>query len=111
MLPSFHGLANEDPLTFIHDFHHTIQTFPLQGLSDYQLRMRCILYKIKDEAKVTSGSKSSQVQLEQLKRGDETTTTHQKHGCTPLMWCPSSTSTCMPLACVVCLVHIFDSFG
>ncbi|KAL5753605.1 hypothetical protein ACOSP7_021825 [Xanthoceras sorbifolium] len=52
MLPFFHALPNEDPLNFIRDFCHTIQTFPLQGLTEDQLRMRCFPYTMKDIAKV-----------------------------------------------------------
>ena len=51
MLPSFYGLPNEDPLTFIRDFYATIQTFPLHGLTEDQLRMRCFPYSLKDKAK------------------------------------------------------------
>ena len=41
MLPSFYGLANEDPLTFIRTFYDTIEHFPLHTLTEDQLRMRC----------------------------------------------------------------------
>ena len=51
MLPSFYGIPNEDPLNFIRDFYSTIQTFPLQGLTEDQLRMRCFPYTLKDKAK------------------------------------------------------------
>ena len=52
MLPSFYGIPNEDPLIFIRDFYATMQTFPLQGLTEDQLSMRCFLYTLKDKAKV-----------------------------------------------------------
>ncbi|MBM1019735.1 retrotransposon gag family protein, partial [Escherichia coli] len=51
MLPSFHGIASEDPLTFMRDFYSIIQTFPLQDLTEDQLRMRCFPYTLKDAAK------------------------------------------------------------
>ena len=52
MLPSFYGIPNEDPLIFIRHFYATIQTFPLQGLIEDQLRMKCFPYTLKDRAKV-----------------------------------------------------------
>ena len=51
MLPSFYGIPNEDSLIFIQDFYATIQTFPLQGLIEDQLRIRCFPYILKDKAK------------------------------------------------------------
>ncbi|KAB2615360.1 hypothetical protein D8674_021948 [Pyrus ussuriensis x Pyrus communis] len=51
MLPSFYGVASEDPLSFVRDFYATIRTFPLQGLREDQLRMRCFPYTMKDKAK------------------------------------------------------------
>ena len=51
MLPSFHGISTDDPLTFIRDFYSLVQTFPLQGLMEDQLRMRCFPYTLKDAAK------------------------------------------------------------
>ena len=51
MLPSFHGLPSEDPLSFIREFFSTIQTFPLQGASEEDLRMRCFPHTLKDRAK------------------------------------------------------------
>lgn len=51
MLPKFSGAATEDALTFIRDFYATIQTFPLLGLTEDQLRMRCFPYTMKDRAK------------------------------------------------------------
>ncbi|CAA0832787.1 Unknown protein, partial [Striga hermonthica] len=50
-LPSFYGLAQEDALNFIRDFYATVNTFPLQGLTENQLRMRCFSYTLKDRAK------------------------------------------------------------
>ena len=51
MFPSFYDIPNEDPLIFIRDFYATIQTFPLQSLTEDQLRMRCFPYTLKDRAK------------------------------------------------------------
>ena len=52
MLPSFHGLPSKDPLTFLREFSTTIQTFPLHGLMEDELRMRCFPYTLKDKAKI-----------------------------------------------------------
>ena len=51
MLPSFHGLPLEDALKFLREFYTTIQTFPLHGLTEDELRMRCFPYTLKDRAK------------------------------------------------------------
>ena len=51
MLPSFHALPSEDPLTFLREFYTTVQTFPLHGLVEDELRMRCFPYTLKDRAK------------------------------------------------------------
>ena len=51
MFQSFYDIPNEDPLIFILDFYATVQTFPLQGLTGDQLRMRCFPYTLKDRAK------------------------------------------------------------
>lgn len=51
MLPSFYGLANEDPLSFIRDFYSIIQTFFLDIPNKDQLIMRYIPYVLKDRAK------------------------------------------------------------
>lgn len=40
-LSSFYGIPNEDPLNFIREFYTVVQTFPLQGLNEDQLKMRC----------------------------------------------------------------------
>ena len=50
-LPSFHGMANEDPLDFIRDFLGVVQIFALGGLNEDQLRMKCFPYTMKDKAK------------------------------------------------------------
>ena len=39
MLPQFTGLTAEDALSFIREFYSTVQTFPLQGLTEDELRM------------------------------------------------------------------------
>ena len=51
MLLTFYDIPNEDPLIFIWDFYAIVQTFPLQGLTEDQLRMRCFPYTLKDKAK------------------------------------------------------------
>lgn len=51
MLPAFHGLPSEDPLSFIRDLYGIVEQFPLQGLNEDQLRMRCFPYCLKDRAK------------------------------------------------------------
>ncbi|KAL5747026.1 hypothetical protein ACOSQ2_024323 [Xanthoceras sorbifolium] len=51
MLPSFHGLASEDLLTFMREFYSTIQSFPLQRLSEEQLTIRYFPYTLNDRAK------------------------------------------------------------
>ena len=51
MLRSIYGIPNEDPLIFIRDFYATVQTFPLQGLTENQLKMRIFPYTLKDKAK------------------------------------------------------------
>ncbi|XP_031094188.1 uncharacterized protein LOC115998667 [Ipomoea triloba] len=50
-LPSFHGSASEDALTFIRDFYGIVQQFPLNDLTEDALRMRCFPYTLKDAAK------------------------------------------------------------
>ncbi|KAL5855361.1 hypothetical protein ACOSQ4_005163 [Xanthoceras sorbifolium] len=50
MLSFFDGAASEDPLTFMREFYSIITTFPLQRLSEDQLRMRCFPYIMKDMA-------------------------------------------------------------
>ena len=52
MLPSFHGLLLDDLLTFLREFYTTVQTFPLHGLVEDELRMRCFPYTLKDKAKI-----------------------------------------------------------
>nr|GLL27278.1 uncharacterized protein LOC109169442 [Ipomoea trifida] len=51
-LPSFHGSASEDALTFIRDFYGIVQHFPLNDLTEDALRMRCFPYTLKDAAKI-----------------------------------------------------------
>lgn len=50
MLPSFYGLASEDTLNFIRDFYGVVEHFPLQGLNEDQLKMRCFSYTLKERA-------------------------------------------------------------
>ena len=51
ILPSFYDIPNEDTLIFIQDFYAIVQTFPLQGLIEDQLRMKCFPYTLKNRAK------------------------------------------------------------
>ena len=51
MLPQFNGLTAEDALSFIREFYSTVQTFPLQGLSEDELRLRCFPFCMKGEAR------------------------------------------------------------
>ena len=51
ILPSFHGMASEDPLNFIREFYSIVQTFPLSNLTEEQLRLRCFPFTLKDAAK------------------------------------------------------------
>ncbi|CAA0831349.1 Unknown protein, partial [Striga hermonthica] len=50
-LPAFHGLPSKDPLNFIRKFYNVLNTFPLNGLSGDQLKMRCFPETLKDRAK------------------------------------------------------------
>ncbi|KAH6783205.1 hypothetical protein C2S52_008164 [Perilla frutescens var. hirtella] len=50
-LLSFYGMPAEDALNFIWEFYAVVQTFPLQGLNEDQLKMRCFPYTLKDRAK------------------------------------------------------------
>lgn len=52
MLPSFCGLPNEDPLYFMRDFYGVVSYFPLRGLDEDELKLRCFPYTLKDKAKV-----------------------------------------------------------
>ena len=51
MLTSFYGLPSKDALTFLREFYITIQTFPLHGLTEDELRMRCFPYTLKNRVK------------------------------------------------------------
>lgn len=51
-LPSFYGMPAEDALNFIREFYAIVQTFPLGGLNEDQLKMRCFPYTLKDRAKL-----------------------------------------------------------
>ena len=43
-LPQFHGLGSEDALEFIREFFYAIETLPLNGISEEELKMRCYPY-------------------------------------------------------------------
>ena len=49
-LPSYHGLPNEDPLTFMCTFYCTVENFLRNSLTNEQLRLRCFPYTLKDRA-------------------------------------------------------------
>ncbi|CAA0805966.1 Unknown protein, partial [Striga hermonthica] len=49
-LPAFHGLPSEDPLNFIREFYNVLNTFPLNGLNEDQLKMRCFPETLKDRS-------------------------------------------------------------
>ena len=51
MLPTLHGLSNEDPLSFIHEFCSAIQMFLLNGISKDDLQMRYLPCYLMDRAK------------------------------------------------------------
>ena len=52
MIPHFHGLPSEDALAFMREFYNVIATFPLNGVPELKLRMRCIPLALKDRAKI-----------------------------------------------------------
>lgn len=51
MLPSFHGLPSEDPLTHLKDIFNAVSFLPLTGVNENQLKMRVFPYTLKDKAK------------------------------------------------------------
>ena len=48
-LLSFHGLAHEDPRTSMRTYYSTVENFPLNVLTNEQLRLRCFPYTLKEE--------------------------------------------------------------
>ena len=50
-LPVFRGKPNEDSLQFMKEYYDIITTIRLGELTTEQVRMRCCLYCMKDEAK------------------------------------------------------------
>ena len=48
--PNYHGLPNEDALTFMRTFYGTVENFPRNGLTNEEIRMRCFPYTLKDRA-------------------------------------------------------------
>nr|GLL49543.1 uncharacterized protein LOC109169442 [Ipomoea trifida] len=72
-LLSFHGSASEGAFTFIRDFYGNVQNFPLNDLTEDDLRMRCFLYTLKDAAKtwfmsLTPGSLRTWLEVNRSKR-------------------------------------------
>ncbi|MDD0148540.1 hypothetical protein PSY31_22905, partial [Shigella flexneri] len=51
VLPSFYGLAHEDPLIFLREFYAVVFTLPFSGLTKEQLRKRTFPFTLKDKAK------------------------------------------------------------
>ncbi|KAK3193684.1 hypothetical protein Dsin_024994 [Dipteronia sinensis] len=51
LLPTFHGIPNEDVLKFIREFYVAIQAFPNNMVTENQLRIRCIPHALKEKAK------------------------------------------------------------
>lgn len=51
LLPTYHGMMNEDALQFIREFCTVVQTLPLGEITEDQLKMKCFPYTLKDRAK------------------------------------------------------------
>ncbi|XP_019164434.1 PREDICTED: uncharacterized protein LOC109160613 [Ipomoea nil] len=51
MLPTFNGLGSEDALGFMRELYSTVQTLPLNNLSEEELRMKCIPYCMRGDAR------------------------------------------------------------
>ena len=51
LLPQFHGLRTEDALSFIREFYNVVETLPLHGINEEELKMRCFPYCMKDGAR------------------------------------------------------------
>ncbi|XP_050229274.1 uncharacterized protein LOC126678418 [Mercurialis annua] len=51
MLPQFNGTAVDDPLAFIKEFYSVVETFPLNRLTEEELRKRCFPYCMKLSAR------------------------------------------------------------
>ncbi|XP_050213909.1 uncharacterized protein LOC126665222 [Mercurialis annua] len=51
MLPQFNGTTLDDPLAFIKEFYSVVETFPLNRLTEGELRKRCFPYCMKMSAR------------------------------------------------------------
>lgn len=51
LLPSFSGLPSDDPLYFMRDFCGVIALFPLRGLEESELKMKCFPLTLRDSAR------------------------------------------------------------
>ena len=51
MLPSFYGLANEDPYNHLNEFLKIYSTVKIQNFSDDALRLKLFPFSLKDKAK------------------------------------------------------------
>ncbi|GAV81001.1 hypothetical protein CFOL_v3_24460, partial [Cephalotus follicularis] len=51
MLPSFYGLANEEPYKHLDEFIEICSTFKIQNLSDDTLKLILFPFSLKDRAK------------------------------------------------------------
>ncbi|XP_050207484.1 uncharacterized protein LOC126656903 [Mercurialis annua] len=51
MLPQFNGMTVDDPLAFIKEFYGVVETFPLNRLTEEELRKRCFPYCMKLSAR------------------------------------------------------------
>ncbi|KAI8535523.1 hypothetical protein RHMOL_Rhmol10G0180600 [Rhododendron molle] len=70
MLPSFHGLDNEDPFKHIDEFVEKSSTVKIQNFSDDTLKLKLFLFSLKDRAKdwlnsLATGSITTWAQLQQ----------------------------------------------
>nr|GMD36067.1 Retrotransposon gag protein [Ipomoea batatas] len=64
LLPTFNGLGSEDALGFMRELYSTVQTLPLNNLSEEELRMKCFPYCMRDTAAggYTSDKNSDELQ-------------------------------------------------
>ncbi|XP_019173820.1 PREDICTED: uncharacterized protein LOC109169392 [Ipomoea nil] len=51
ILPTFNGLGSEDALGFMRELYSTVQTLPLNNLSEEELRMKCFPYCMRGDAR------------------------------------------------------------
>nr|GLL44901.1 uncharacterized protein LOC109174785 [Ipomoea trifida] len=51
LLPTFNDLGSEDALGFMRELYSTVQTLPLNNLSEEELRMKCFPYCMRGDAR------------------------------------------------------------